>query len=67
MMDGRNHGLVGAGCTANRIGLNDMTACDLQTIEQANDTIRFNTASGNVWATSVLPPQGVAFKEEISP
>ena len=57
-MGGGNRGpvrwLADTGCPADLIGLNDMAAGDLQMIEQANDTICFNTAKGSVWANSVL-------------
>ena len=50
-MGGWNHGtvrwLADAGCPADLIGLNDMTAGDLLQIEQANGTICSNTANGD--------------------
>ena len=70
-LDGSNHGpvrwLADAGCVADLIGLNDMTAGEVERIEQPASPICFSTANGPVWALPTLPLQGVALMEEMSP
>ena len=61
-MDGWIHGpvrwLADAGCPADLIGLNVMTAGDIGMIEQANGAICFNTANGDVRANPFFPLHG---------
>jgi len=59
--------LADTGCPADLIGLNDMTAGDIERIETAAEPICFSTANGPVWASSTLPLQGMALMEEINP
>ena len=70
-LDGSNHGpvrwLADTSCAADLIGLNDMTAGDIERIEQTPEPICFSSANGPVWATSTLPLQGIALLEEMSP
>ena len=69
-MDGWIHGpvrwLADAGCPADLIGLNVMTAGDIGMIEQANGAICFNTANGTYGRTRSFLCMGVAHAEEIA-
>ena len=47
--------------------MSDMTAGDIDRIEQTTEPICFSAANGPVWANSTLHLQGVALMEEINP
>jgi hypothetical protein len=70
-LEGSNHGpirwLADPGCAADLIGLNDMTAGEVERIEPTSEPVCFSSANGPVWATSTLPLQGVALLGEMSP